>query len=78
MFVENRNYKCEEEMNDHVLHYEEVFGNVFERRESKCHAVLMIHRCKVKDEQVITLQLAQQLKTKTYQCRTRTTILPSV
>ena len=48
-----------------MLHYEQVFGNVFERRESKCCAVLMKHCCKVKGEQVITLQIAQQLKTKT-------------
>ena len=47
-----------------MLHYEQVFGNVFERRESKCCAVLMKHCCKVKGEQVITLQIAQQLKTK--------------
>ena len=47
-----------------MLHYEQVFGNVFERRESKCCAVLMKHRCKVKGEQVITLQMTQQLKTK--------------
>ena len=47
-----------------MLHYEKVFGNVFERRESKCCAVLMKHRRKVKGEQVITLQMAQQLKTK--------------
>ena len=47
-----------------MLHYEQVFGNVFERRESKCCAVLMRHRCKVKGEQAITLQMAQQLKTK--------------
>ena len=47
-----------------MLHYEQVFGNVFERRESKCCAVLMKHRHKVKGEQVITLQMAQQLKTK--------------
>ena len=47
-----------------MLHYEQVFGNVFKRRESKCCAVLMKHRRKVKDEQVITLQIAQQLKTK--------------
>ena len=47
-----------------MLHYEQVFGNVFERRESKCCAVLMKHRRKVKGEQVITLQMAQQLKTK--------------
>ena len=47
-----------------MLHYEQVFGNVFERRESKCCAVLMKHRHKVKGEQVITLQMSQQLKTK--------------
>ena len=47
-----------------MLHYEQVFGNVFERRESKCCAVLMKHRHKVKGEQVITLQMAQQLKPK--------------
>ena len=47
-----------------MLHYEQVFGNVFERRESKCCAVLMKHCRKVKGEQVITLQMAQQLKTK--------------
>ena len=47
-----------------MLHYEQVFGNVSERRESKCCGVLMKHRCKVKGEQVITLQMAQQLKTK--------------
>ena len=35
-----------------------MFGNVFERRESKCCAVL------VKGEQVITFQMAQHLKTK--------------
>ena len=47
-----------------MLHYEQVFVNVFERRESKCWGVLMKHRCKVKGKQVITLQMAQQLKTK--------------
>ena len=47
-----------------MLHYEQVFGNVFERRESKCCAVLMKHCCKVKGEQVIILQMDQQLKTK--------------
>ena len=47
-----------------MLHYEQVFNNVFQRRESKCcGAVLMKHCCKVKGEQVITLQIAQQLKT---------------
>ena len=47
-----------------MLHYEQVFGNVFERRESKCCAVLMKHRRKVKGEQVIILQMDQQLKIK--------------
>ena len=46
-----------------MLHYEQVFGNVFEKRESKCCTVLMKHRRRVKGEQVITL-MAQQLKTK--------------
>ena len=41
-----------------------MFGDVFERRESKCFAVLMKHRRKVKDEQVPILQIDQQLKTK--------------
>ena len=47
-----------------MLHYKPVFGNVFERRESKCCAVLMKHRRKVKGEQVIILQIDQPLKTK--------------
>ena len=47
-----------------MLHYEQVFGNVFKRRESKCCAVLMKHRRKVKGEQVIILQMNQQPKTK--------------
>ena len=59
-----RAFKCEGERNDHLLHYEQVFGNVFERRESKCCRVLMkLHR-KVKNEQVINLQITQQLTTK--------------
>ena len=45
-------------MNDHMLHYEQVFGNIFKKKKSKCCAVLMIHRCKVNDEQVITLEMA--------------------
>ena len=36
-------FKCEEEMNGHMLHYEQVFGNFFERRDSKRCAVLMKH-----------------------------------
>ena len=47
-----------------MLHYENVFGNVFERRESNCFAVLIKHCRKVKGEQVIILQIDQQLKTK--------------
>ena len=47
-----------------MLHSEDVFGNVFERRERKCCEVLTKHRRKVKAEQVITLQMAQQLKAK--------------
>ena len=47
-----------------MLHYEQVFGNEFERRESKCRTVLMKHCRKVKGEQVIILQMDQQLKTK--------------
>ena len=41
-----------------------VFGSVSKRRESKCCSVLMKHRRKVKGKQMITLQMAQQLKTK--------------
>ena len=47
-----------------MLHYEQVFGNVSGRRESKCCALLMKHRGKVKGDQVIILQVDQQLKTK--------------
>ena len=62
--MESRTFTFEGERNDHLLNYEQVLGNVFERRESKCCGVLMKHRRKVKGEQVITLQMAQQLKTK--------------
>ena len=47
-----------------MLYYELVFGNFFERRESKFCAVLMKYCDKVKREQVIIPQIAQQLKTK--------------
>ena len=47
-----------------MLHYEQVFGNVFERRESKYCAVLIKHCRTVKGGQVITLQIAHQLKAK--------------
>ena len=62
--MESRTFKCKGERNDHTLHYEQVFVNVFESKESKCCVVLMKYRRKVKGEQVITLQMAQQLKTK--------------
>ena len=45
-----------------MLYYEQVFGNVFERRKNKCCAVLMKHCGKVKGEQMIILQMDQQLK----------------
>ena len=47
-----------------MLHYEQMFGNVFERRKSKWCGVLMKLCRKVKGERVITLQMAQQLKNK--------------
>ena len=47
-----------------MLHYEAVFGKVFERRQSKCCTVLMKNRRKVKGKQVMILQMVQQLKTK--------------
>ena len=47
-----------------MLHYEQVFGNVSEGREGQCCEVLMKHCHKVKGERMITLQMAQQLKTK--------------
>ena len=62
--VKIRTSKYEGESNDHMQHNEQVFSNFFERRESKCCAVLMKHRRKVKGEQVIILQMDQQLKTK--------------
>ena len=46
-----------------MLHYEQVFVNVFEKRESKSCAALMKYCRKVKGEQVIVLQMDQQLKT---------------
>ena len=47
-----------------MLYYEQVFGNIFERIESECCAVLMKHCRKVKGEQVLIVQMDQQLKTK--------------
>ena len=52
-----QNIKCERERNDHMLNYEQMFGNVFERMESKCCEVLMKHCRKVKVKQVITDRL---------------------
>ena len=46
-----------------MLYYEQVFGNLFERTESK-YPVLMKHHRKVKGEQVIILQMNQEPKTK--------------
>ena len=47
-----------------MLQYEQVFGNIFEKRERKCCALLMKQCHKVQGEQVITLQIVLQLKTK--------------
>ena len=47
-----------------MLRYEQVFGNVIKAKESKCSGILMKRRGKVKGEQVITLKMAQHLKTK--------------
>ena len=49
---------------DLMLHYEQVLGNVFERRESKYCRVLVKFRRKIKGEQVFTLKMVQQRKTK--------------
>ena len=54
----------EGERNHPILHYEQEFCNVFGRRESKCCVKLIKHRRKVKGEQVITPEMAKQLKTK--------------
>ena len=62
--MKRRTSKCEGERNDHMLHYEQMFGNVFEKRESKCCAVLVKHRRKVNGEKMIILQMDQHLKTK--------------
>ena len=60
--VKSRTFKCEGERNDHMLHYEQVSGNVFERKKCKGCTVLKKHCRKVKGEQVIILQMDQQLK----------------
>ena len=47
-----------------IINYKQAFGNVFDRKKSKCCAVLMKHCSKVKGKQVITFQMNQKLKTK--------------
>ena len=49
-----------------MVHYEQVFGNVFGRSESKCCAVMMKHCRKVKVEQVITLPIGSVTKNQKY------------
>ena len=56
-------FKCARKRNDHMLHYEQVFRNVSERREIKCCSVLMKHLGE-QGEQVIILQMDQRLKIK--------------
>ena len=46
--MESGTFKYEGERNEHMLLYKQVFGDVFERRESKRHAALMKHRRKLK------------------------------
>ena len=60
--MESGAFKCKGERNDHMIHHEQVFGDVFKRKESKCHVALMKHCHNVKGKQMIILQMAQQLK----------------
>ena len=46
--MESGTFKCKGERNDHMIHHEQVFGDVFKRKESKCHVVLMKHCHNVK------------------------------
>ena len=62
--MDTRVFRCEGKRNDLILHYQQVFDNVFERKESKCCGVLVKHRRKIKREQVTSLQMGRQLKTK--------------
>ena len=48
--MESRAFKYDGKRNDRMLLYEQVFGGVFERTESKCRAILMTHCRKVKDD----------------------------
>ena len=61
-----------------MLIYEQVFGNVFERRESKSFTVLIKDRRRVKGAQVITLQMAHQIKIKNINVAPSKTVLLSV
>ena len=51
--MESRTVKCKGAMNNHILHKELVFRNVFKRRESHCCAVLMKNCRRVKGEQMV-------------------------
>ena len=55
-----------------MLYYEQVLGNVFERKESKCCRVLMKHRRKVKGDHSPN---GSATKNQKYLFCTRTTIL---
>ena len=61
---QSKTFKYERERNDQMLHYKQVFGDAFERKKSNYCGVLMKHCRRVKGVQVITLQMAQQLKPK--------------
>ena len=64
VFVDSRTFKYEEERNDNMPNYEQVFDNVFDRRESKYCGVLIKKCHKFEGKQVIFLQTAQQLEVK--------------
>ena len=49
---ESSSIKREGERRDHTLHYEQVFGNISNKRESKCCAVLVKHPRKVNGKQL--------------------------
>ena len=57
--MESRSFKCEGNRNDHLMHYEQDFGNASQRRESECCGVLIKYLYKVEAEQVINLQMTQ-------------------
>ena len=68
--MERRTFKYEGQRNDHILHYEQVFGNVFKRREIKCCAVLMKHCRKLEGEQV-KFQSVTDTDNEFTECRTQ-------